>query len=69
MRRVEFIGRGGEHQKLLFNQNGTSIYGLLFRDRREFRIGEVVDITFTLHENSFNGRSRIEIILDEINSQ
>jgi len=45
--RVEFLGRGGEHQKLLFNQNGTSIYGLLFRDRREFRIGEVVDITFT----------------------
>ncbi len=41
MRRVEFIGRGGEHQKLLFNQNGASIYGLLFRDRREFRIGEV----------------------------
>jgi len=47
-------------------QQNIKLDALLLRDVRELKIGQKIDIIFTIHKNIFNNRVKIQLILDEI---
>jgi len=63
---IKLLGKEGEHKKFLLKKQNITLEALLFRDNREFRVGEKIDITFTIHKNIFNQQIKIQLILDEI---
>jgi len=63
---IKFLGKEKEHQKLHLTKNNITFESLLFRDSREFKIGQKIDIVFTIHKNSFNQQIKIQLILDNI---
>jgi len=63
---IKLLGKNQEHQKFLLTQQNITLEALLFRDNREFRIGQKIDIIFTVHKNIFNNQIRVQLILDEV---
>lgn len=62
---IKLLGKG-EHQKFSLTKQNITFEALLFRDNREFKIGQKVNIIFTIHKNSFNQKNKIQLILDDI---
>jgi len=60
------LGKSKEHQKFYLKSNGITFEALLFREYRDYKIGDIVDIIFSVRENNFNNRVTIQLILDEI---
>jgi single-stranded-DNA-specific exonuclease len=63
---VTNMGKKKEHKKFLFSQNGIIQQGVLFKNKQDFLIGKKVNIIYTLNENTFNGRTTIQLMIEEI---
>ncbi len=65
---VRGIG-AGKHLKLIFEKNGTKFTGLLFgvpESQSSFKVGDLVDVMFTVGINHFNGNTELQLILNDI---
>ena len=60
------LGPEGEHLKFLFETERGSLEGIAFRTKGEYRPGECVDLICTLGENRYNGRSTLQLLIEEI---
>jgi len=63
---IKLLGKNKEHQKFSLTQQNISLEALLFRNSREFKIGQKVDIIFTVNKNIFNNQVKIQLILEDI---
>ncbi len=65
---VRGIG-AGKHLKFTFEKNGAKFTGLLFgvpESQNSFKLGDTVDIMFTVGINHFNGNTELQLILSDI---
>ncbi len=63
---VRKLGAEGEHLKFLFEAGAGTVEGIAFRTQGEYRSGESIDLICTLGENRFNGRSTLQLLIEEI---
>jgi len=63
---IKILGKDGEHKKMFLTKNGITLQAILFRDKREFKPQERVDIIFSIHKNIFKNQVSIQLILEEI---
>lgn len=62
---------GGKHLKFTFEQDGQRLDGLFFgKSPAEFlyKIGDTIDIAYTLNINDFNGRRSVQLLLKDYRS-
>ncbi len=60
------MGKEGEHLRFSFAQDGIIIPGVKFKTKEVFEIGSKVNITYTVNENYFRGKTTIQLMIDKI---
>jgi single-stranded-DNA-specific exonuclease len=60
------IGQNKEHKKFLLKESNSVVTALEFRAKSEVKVGDKVDITYTLSKNEFNGNVSVNLYLEEI---
>ena len=60
------VGKKSEHRSYYLKQINRSFRAIEFRSKTEYLQGESVDILYTISRNNFNGKSYINLIIEEI---
>jgi len=64
---ADTMGKGGEHLRFAFEQNGVILTGVKFKSQEMFSPGERVTLTYTVNENHFRGKITLQLLIDKIN--
>ncbi len=65
---IKEIGAKKEHKRFILENSNKHFVALEFRAKSEVKVGEKVEITYTLHKNEFNNQIEINLFLEEITS-
>lgn len=63
---IRVMGKDGEHRKFTFKKDNINQVGILFRSFTQYDKGSCVDVIYTLNENFFNGKTTIQMMIEEI---
>lgn len=67
---IKIVGRDGKHLKIRFKINdlGLMIEGIAFGigDKHQLKIGDKVDVVYTLEENSWNGNKKMQLKIKDL---
>ncbi len=63
---ADTMGKEGEHLRFSFLQDGLVMQGVKFKTREVFKVGEKVDITYTVNENYFRGNVNLQLMIDKV---
>lgn len=64
---LQRVGKEGKHLQLLFEKDGDFIKGMRFGDgSSDLRIGDIVDVVYTLELNEWNGKRKVELRIKDI---
>ncbi|WP_457607397.1 single-stranded-DNA-specific exonuclease RecJ [Nitratifractor sp.] len=63
---IRYLGADRNHASFLFRQGRHSVEGIEFRINESYEAGEIVDIVYTIGENSFRGVRKIQLIVDRV---
>ena len=64
---VKEVGKNGEHRSYYLKHGNRSYRAIEFRSKEKFGQGESVDIYYTISRNNYNGKSYINITIEQIN--
>ena len=64
---IKEVGKNGEHRSYYLKHGNRSYRAIEFRSQKEFQRGDSVDIHYTLSRNNYNGKSYINITIEQIN--
>jgi single-stranded-DNA-specific exonuclease len=68
---IRIVGRDGKHLKIKFQipnskfQIGAIAFGA--GDNHQLKIGDKVDVVYTVEENNWNGNSNVELKVKDLN--
>jgi len=51
---------------MILNQGKTYLSAIKFRYEDEIRVGDKVDIIFTINENHFRGETTIQLLIEKV---
>jgi len=60
------MGKEGEHLRFSFVQEGIVMQGVKFKSKKVFEIGSKVNITYTVNENHFRGKTTLQLMIDKV---
>jgi len=63
---VTVMGKEKEHRRFSLHQDGVVLTAVLFKTTERFEVGGMVDLIYTLHENHFNHRITIQLMIEKI---
>ena len=63
---VQNMGKEKEHRRLLLSHSGILQEGILFKTDKHFKIGQRLNLIYTITENIFNNRVSIQLMLEDI---
>ena len=63
---ADSMGKEGEHLRFSFAQDGIVMQGVKFKTKEVFEVGSKVDITYTVNENNFRGRTTLQLMVDRV---
>ena len=63
---IDKMGKNREHLKMILNQGKTYLSAIKFRYEDEIRVGDKVDIIFTINENHFRGETTIQLLIEKV---
>ena len=63
---VNTMGKEGEHLKFSFQKDGIFMSGVKFKTKEVFEIGSNLSIIYTINENTFRGKTTLQLIVDKI---
>ena len=63
---ADTMGKEGEHLRFSFAQDGIIMQGVKFKTKEVFEVGSKVDITYTVNENYFRGRTTLQLMVDKV---
>jgi len=63
---VKEVGKNGEHRSYYLKHGNRSFRAIEFRSKEIFAIGEHVDIYYTISRNIYNGKSYINLTIEQI---
>ena len=63
---ADTMGKEGEHLRFSFAQDGIVIQGVKFKTKEIFEVGSKVDITYTVNENYFRGKTTLQLMVDKV---
>ena len=63
---ADSMGKEGEHLRFSFAQDGIIMQGVKFKTKEVFEVGSKVDITYTVNENYFRGRTTLQLMVDKV---
>lgn len=67
---VRLVGKEGKHIKLMLEQNGVLISGIAFglAEEKIVKEGSQIDVVFTIDNNIWNGKDRLQLKIKDIRS-
>lgn len=60
------MGKEGEHLRFSFAQDGIVMQGVKFKTKEIFEVGSKVNITYTVNENYFRGKTTLQLMVDKV---
>ncbi len=63
---ADSMGKEGEHLRFSFAQDGIVMQGVKFKTKEVFEVGSKVDITYTVNENHFRGKTTLQLMVDKV---
>ena len=63
---ADSMGKEGEHLRFSFAQDGIIMQGVKFKTKEVFEAGARADITYTVNENHFRGKTTLQLMVDKI---
>ena len=63
---VSRMGKEGNHLRFMFEQEGITQQGVQFKTDEVYLPGTVVDIVYTVNENTFRGNTTLQLLVEEI---
>ena len=63
---VDHMGKENEHLRFSFVQDGIIMQGVKFKTKEVFEAGSKADITYTVNENYFRGKTTLQLMVDKI---
>lgn len=63
---IQTMGKKGEHMRLLLKQENVVLQAVWFKGRADIKIGQKVQLFYTLSENYFQGKISLQLIIDKI---
>ncbi|MBD3789574.1 MAG: single-stranded-DNA-specific exonuclease RecJ [Campylobacterales bacterium] len=63
---IQTMGKKGEHMRLLLKQENVVLQAVWFKSRGDVKIGQQVQLFYTLSENYFQGKISLQLIIDKI---
>lgn len=63
---ADTMGKEGEHLRFSFAQNGIVMQGVKFKTKEFFEVGSRVNITYTVNENHFRGKTTLQLMVDKV---
>lgn len=60
------MGKEGEHLRFSFAQDGIVMPGVKFKTKEVFEVGSKVNIIYTVNENSFRGKTTLQLMIDKV---
>jgi len=60
------MGKNKEHLKMIVNQGNSYLSAIKFRCEDEIRVGDRLDIIYTINENHFRGETTIQLLIEKI---
>ncbi|MCW8821079.1 MAG: single-stranded-DNA-specific exonuclease RecJ [Sulfurovum sp.] len=63
---ADTMGKEGEHLRFSFAQDGIVMQGVKFKTKEVFEIGSKVNITYTVNENYFRGKTTLQLMVDKV---
>jgi single-stranded-DNA-specific exonuclease len=63
---ADTMGKEGEHLRFSFAQDGIVMQGVKFKTREVFETGSKVNITYTVNENYFRGKTTLQLMVDKV---
>ncbi|SFV90551.1 Single-stranded-DNA-specific exonuclease RecJ [hydrothermal vent metagenome] len=63
---VSKMGKEGNHLRFSFEQEGIVHQGVQFKTEKNYVEGMVVDIVYSVNENSFRGNTTLQLFIEEI---
>jgi len=60
------MGKEGEHLRFSFVQDGIVMQGVKFKTKEVFEVGSIVNITYTVNENYFRGKTTLQLMIDKV---
>lgn len=60
------MGKEGEHLRFSFAQDGIVMQGVKFKTKEVFEVGSKVNITYTVNENYFRGKTTLQLMVDKV---
>ncbi|MGB5506139.1 MAG: single-stranded-DNA-specific exonuclease RecJ [Sulfurovum sp.] len=63
---ADSMGKEGEHLRFSFAQDGIVMQGVKFKTKEVFEVGSKADITYTVNENHFRGKTTVQLMVDKV---
>lgn len=63
---IQTMGKKGEHMRLLLKQENVVLQAVWFKSKADIKIGQKVQLFYTLSENYFQGKISLQLIIDKI---
>ncbi len=63
---ADMMGKEGEHLRFSFAQDGIVMQGVKFKTKEVFEVGSKVNITYTVNENYFRGKTTLQLMVDKV---
>ena len=63
---ADTMGKEGEHLRFSFAQDGIVMQGVKFKTKEVFEVGSKADITYTVNENHFRGKTTLQLMVDKV---
>jgi single-stranded-DNA-specific exonuclease len=63
---IKTIGQNGEHKSYFLNDGTKAFRAVEFRSKNSFKIGDRVDIAYSIGKNEYNGNTYINLYIDKL---
>jgi single-stranded-DNA-specific exonuclease len=63
---ADTMGKEGEHLRFSFAQDGIIMQGVKFKTKEVFEVGSKAEITYTVNENYFRGKTTLQLMVDKV---
>ncbi|MGC9351089.1 MAG: DHHA1 domain-containing protein, partial [Sulfurovum sp.] len=60
------MGKDHNHLRFTLEQNGCFLKGVKFKTTESFEADTLIDVTYLVNENHFNGKSSLQLMIDDI---
>jgi single-stranded-DNA-specific exonuclease len=63
---VDTMGKNAEHLRFSFVHKGIIMQGVKFKTKEVFELGSKVNISYTVNENHFRGKTTLQLMVDKV---